>query len=117
MNSEEQNEYKGVIRSFSDQVKLISRLMQDGRVSPFLKLLPFGSLVYFISPFDFPTPIDDIGVVWFFTHLFIEFCPAAIVQEHQVAIEKEYLDKQRGNTEGIEFKEEDIIDVKFSEKE
>ena len=117
MNSKSKNEYKGLIRSFGDQLRLISRLMQDKRISLFLKLLPFGSLVYFISPFDFPTPIDDVGVIWIFTQLFLELCPSAIVQEHQVAIEKEYLDNQRKKYDGVEFTEGDIVDVEFSEKE
>ncbi len=117
MNSEEPKVKKGVIRSFGDQVKLLSRLMQDSRISLFLKALPFGSFVYFVSPFDFPTPIDDIGVIWFFVNLFFELCPAEIVQEHQVAIEKEYLDKQRAEYDGVEFPKGDIVDVEFKEKE
>ena len=116
MNNEK-NKNRNLIRSISDQVKLISRLMQDQRISPFLKLLPFGSLVYFISPFDFPTPIDDAGVIWFFVYLFLELCPADIVQEHRIAIEKEYLDRQRSEDNNAEFPKGEIIDAEFKEKE
>ena len=108
---------RNLIQSLGDQIKLISRLMQDSRVSFFLKILPFGSLVYFISPFDFPTPIDDAGVIWFFASLFLELCPADVVREHQVAIEKENIDKRRERGENIEFSEENIVDVEFKEKE
>ena len=108
---------RNLIRSLGDQIKLISRLIQDKRISPFLKLLPFGSLVYFISPFDFPTPIDDAGVIWFFVYLFVELCPAEIVQEHQVAIQKEYLDKQRAQGFDVEIPEGEIVDAEFVGKE
>ncbi len=107
---------KNLVRSLGDQIKLISKLMQDNRVSPFLKILPFGSLVYFISPFDFPTPIDDIGVIWFFAQLFLELCPVDVVQEHQVAIEKEYIDKQRAMGKEPIFMDDDIIDAEFVDK-
>lgn len=107
---------RNIFQSFSDQIKLVTRLMQDQRISPLLKLLPFGSLIYFISPFDFPTPIDDIGVIWFFASLFLELCPPDVVKEHQVGIEKEYIDKLK--KEGIvEYPEGEIIDVEFVEKE
>ena len=91
--------------------------MQDSRISFFLKILPFDSLVYFISPLDFPTPIDDAGVIWLFASLFLELCPADAVREHQVAIEKENIDKRRERGENIEFSEENIVDVEFKEKE
>ena len=107
---------RNFIQGFGDQIKLITRLMQDPRISPLLKLLPFGSLVYFISPFDFPTPIDDAGVIWFFVYLFLELCPADIVREHWDWIEKQFLAKQK--EEGIvEYPEGEIIDAEFVEKD
>ena len=52
-------------------------------LATFLKLLPLGSIIYMISPLDMVIPvIDDIGVLWFFTYLFIELCPEEIVEEH-----------------------------------
>jgi len=117
MDLKPSNTNKNLIRSVGDQLKLILRLMQDQRVSPFLKLLPFGSLVYFISPFDFPTPIDDVGVIWFFVYLFLELVPADLVREHQVAIEKEYLDKRKVEDGIVEFSDGDIVDAEFREKE
>ena len=63
----------GMFRGIADHLKLIWRLMQDERVNPFLKLLPLGSILYAVSPLDFAVPvIDDIGVLWFFTYMFIE---------------------------------------------
>jgi hypothetical protein len=108
---------RNLIQSLGDQIKLITRLMQDSRVNFFLKILPFGSLVYFISPFDFPTPIDDVGVIWFFASLFLELCPPDVVSEHQVAIEKENIDKRRERGEPVDFAEGDIVDAEFKDKE
>ena len=70
--------------------RLIMRLMNDSRVSGLLKLLPFGSLVYLVSPIDFISgalvPIigaaDDIAIVWFGMTLFVELCPPHVVDEH-----------------------------------
>ncbi len=64
------------------RVKLILRLMADARISPWLKILPIGSALYFLLPDIAPGPIDDIAVVWLGAYLFIELCPSEIVQEH-----------------------------------
>ncbi len=72
------------------RIKLITRLMGDRRVSGFTKLLPWGSLAYLLLPFDFipgglMTVIgaaDDVAVMWFGFTLFLELCPAEVVDEH-----------------------------------
>lgn len=64
------------------RIKLIMRLVGDGRVNPLLKLLPIGSLVYLIVPDIAPGPIDDAAVIWLATYLFVELCPPDVVQEH-----------------------------------
>jgi len=74
---------------FSDitlRIKLILRLMADGRVNPLLKILPIGSLVYLIMPDVAPGPIDDAALIWLATYLFVELCPPAVVQEHLEAL-------------------------------
>ena len=79
----------GVLRNFVLQLKLILRLLGDRRVSFWLKLIPFGALVYLVSPVDFIMGIpgiaalDDAAVVWFGLNLFIELCPPDVVKEHQ----------------------------------
>ncbi|MEK6222860.1 MAG: hypothetical protein N2D54_11495, partial [Chloroflexota bacterium] len=78
----------GFFLGIANHLKLVWRLWQDPRVSPLLKLIPMGSAVYFFSPFDIPGPIDDIGVVWFFTYTFIDLCPPELVAEHRAEIEK-----------------------------
>lgn len=73
---------KGVIGDLSLRIKLILRLIGDSRVSPLLKLIPIGSLAYFVIPDLAPGPIDDVAVMWLATYLFVELCPPNVVQEH-----------------------------------
>jgi hypothetical protein len=68
------------------RIKLIIRLMGDARVSPLVKLLPIGSLLYFVVPDIAPGPIDDAAVIWLATYLFVELCPPDVVQEHMDAL-------------------------------
>ena len=63
-------------------IKLIVRLMGDGRVNPFLKLIPIGSLAYLIWPIDVPGPLDDAAILGLGFYLFLEFCPKDVVEEH-----------------------------------
>jgi uncharacterized membrane protein YkvA (DUF1232 family) len=78
----------GMMRDLVMRLKLIVRLMADGRVSPFLKLLPVASLVYLFFPFDLVSIIpgvsalDDVAIVSLGGYLFVEFCPPDVVQEH-----------------------------------
>ena len=76
----------GFFMGFANRAKLIGRLMMDKRVNPFLKLLPFATLVYLIFP-DFPGPVDDALVIWLGTNLFVELCPPQVVHEIQQEID------------------------------
>jgi hypothetical protein len=60
--------------------------MGDSRVSPLVKLMPIGSLLYFVVPDIAPGPIDDAAVIWLATYLFVELCPPNVVQEHMEAL-------------------------------
>ena len=74
----------GFYQDISNYFKLIFRLMGDKRVSPLVKLLPIGSLIYFIVPVDLLIgPIDDAMVIWLGTKLFVELCPPEVVKEHR----------------------------------
>lgn len=86
------------------RVKLILRLMLDGRVNPFLKLIPIGSVLYVIFPFDIPGPVDDVAILWAGAYFFIEMCPPEVVQEHVDRLEsvvdgefREVTDDDRGS--------------------
>ena len=81
-----QDNSDGVVRGFSRHVKLIIRLMRDSRVNILLKLLPIGSLLYFLIPDIAIGPLDDAFVLWLGTTLFIELCPDDVVQEHRDAL-------------------------------
>ncbi len=76
----------GFLRNLTLQIKLIIRLLGDKRVSPFLKLLPVGAVVYLLNPVDIPGPIDDAAVLWLGTYMFVELCPEEVVKEHMAAL-------------------------------
>jgi uncharacterized membrane protein YkvA (DUF1232 family) len=102
--------------NIAEHLKLVWALWLDPRVNVFLKLLPLGSIVYFISPLDMVIPVvDDVGVLWFFTYLFIELCPQEIVEEHRKQI--------RSTVEGSmaedypDIDEDSIEDAQFRNKE
>ncbi len=105
----------GMFRGIAEHLKLIWLLWNDPRISPFLKLLPLGSLVYLISPLDMAIPIvDDVGVMWFFTYLFIELSPQEIVEEHRRTI-RNTVNAEWAKTPQPDFEEEDIQDAEFHE--
>ena len=105
----------GLFQNIAEHLQLVWKLWLDPRISPFLKLLPLGSIIYMISPLDMVIPvIDDIGVLWFFTYLFIELCPEEIVEEH--------LSEIRSTIEGTvvndysDIDEDSIEDAQFHPK-
>jgi hypothetical protein len=77
-----------VIDLTTRNLRLIWRLLTDKRVSPLLKLLPIGSLVYLVSPDFLPlNPIDDAVILWLGSYLFLELCPPELVAEHRRQID------------------------------
>src|SRR4030067_1161963 len=76
----------GIFQDLTLRLKLILRLLGDGRVNPLLKILPIGSLVYLLVPDIAPGPIDDAAVIWLATYLFVELCPPGVGQEHLEAL-------------------------------
>lgn len=107
----------GFINDLTSRFKLITRLMADSRVSPLLKLLPIGTLIYLVVPDLIPTPVDDAALIWLGTYLFVELCPPDVVQEHLAAINQvvpgQWQDPMRGNP-GDE--KGDVIDAEFNEE-
>jgi hypothetical protein len=59
-------------------------------VNPFLKILPFGTLIYVISPIDLLSlnPLDDAFIIWAGTTLFVELCPPDVIEEHMQALNR-----------------------------
>lgn len=78
----------GFFQDISNRVRLVARLIGDPRVSPLIKLLPFGTLLYVIFPDLLPlNPVDDAVVLWLGTYLFVELCPPEVVSEHMRKLE------------------------------
>jgi uncharacterized membrane protein YkvA (DUF1232 family) len=79
---------EGFFREIANQVRLVIRLIADPRVNIWIKLLPIGSLIYLVFPFDFLPifPIDDAVVIGLGTYMFIELCPPDVVREHKEAL-------------------------------
>ena len=78
------------------QSRLVWRLLHDGRVPGWVKLIPFAGLVYLLSPIDLVPDLmlpglgqlDDLAVILLSLKLFVDLCPPGIV--------KEYLDELAG---------------------
>lgn len=102
----------GIFNDLAARIKLIVRLMGDSRVSPLLKLLPIGSLLYFIIPDIAIGPIDDVAIVWLGSYLFVELCPPEVVEEHMAALRSQPLP---GQARDIPGSEDDVIDGEFWE--
>ena len=109
----------GMLRDFVLRVKLILRLIGDGRVSPWLKILPIAGLLYLISPIDLIPDIalpiigelDDAAVLWITNYLFIELCPPNVVREHVKAI-----NAQSKITNSDDVVDADSVEVKDEKK-
>jgi uncharacterized membrane protein YkvA (DUF1232 family) len=103
----------GMTHDLVNRVKLILKLMGDSRVSPLVKLIPVGALVYLVSPIDIVMGIpgvaalDDAAVLWFGSSLFIELCPPEVVQEHRQTIESNLADT---SDEIVDVEPTDITD-------
>jgi len=111
------------LQVFGERIRLILRLMADGRVNFLLKLLPLGSLAYAIWPIDIPTPIDDVALVMFANYMFLEMCPPDVVEEHLERLRKSpglgFLGSSNSNendtTAPTSKVDGDIIDGEFQE--
>lgn len=99
----------GMLRELVLRLKLIGRLMSDGRVNLFLKLIPLASLAYLVFPFDLVSIIpgisalDDVAIVSLGGYLFVELCPPAVVKEH--------MDELQNNVEDTD----DVIDAESTD--
>ena len=102
----------GVFSDLATRIKLVIRLIGDPRVSPFLKILPIGSVLYFLIPDLAPGPIDDVAVIWLGSYLFVELCPPEVVQEHMQALNQIV----PGEWKNPEQPEGDVIEGEFWEK-
>jgi uncharacterized membrane protein YkvA (DUF1232 family) len=97
----------GMIHNVVVRTKLVLRLMADPRVSPLIKLIPIGSIIYLVSPIDIIMGIpglaalDDAAILGLGYYFFIEMCPPGVVDEHLKAIEGSEEKKQTGASEDV----------------
>jgi uncharacterized membrane protein YkvA (DUF1232 family) len=103
----------GIFSNIGNEIRLVMRLLGDPRIGWWLKLLPFGTLVYFVFPDIAPGPIDDALVIGVGVYLFVEMCPTEIVEEHREALRNtingEWRDPETSQDDEVveaEFKEE-----------
>ena len=104
----------GFFSGVSDHIKLVIRLMGDKRVSPFLKLIPIGTVAYLFIPDLIIGPLDDAAIIGLGIYIFVELCPPEIVEEHRAALARtipgQWHDPQQTGDDEIvdaEFREED----------
>lgn len=100
----------GILNDLTQRIKLIVRLMGDDRVSPLLKLLPVGTVVYLLFPDLVPGPIDDAAIIWLGSYLFVELCPPEVVAEHMAA-----LAQAAGTAQSPSGANEEIVEGEFWE--
>ena len=109
----------GFFQGISNRARLIVRLMGDKRISPLLKLLPIGSLIYLVVPTDLMPiiPVDDAAVLWLGSYMFVELCPQDIVQEHWDQIQKaaNILDPKAEQAARPKEPEADVVDAEFTD--
>lgn len=82
-------EAAGILAEIIKNIKLIWRLLNDRRVSPWLKMIIPGTLLYLLFPVDIVPDIvpglgqlDDIAVILLGLRLFVEMCPKEVVRQH-----------------------------------
>jgi hypothetical protein len=116
-------QYKGgVFQDLTNRIKLILRLLGDRRVSPLLKLIPIGSVLYLLFPDIAPGPIDDAAIIWLGAYLFVELCPPTVVEEHMAELYRTIPGQWRDPLQNQEAEsdvgaaEEEIIEGEFREE-
>ena len=105
----------GFFGELSTRIKLILRLIADGRVNPLIKILPIASLLYLIAPDLAPGPVDDAMIIWLGAYLFVELSPPDIVEEHLKKIRSSVV-SQLSEEKKSEFRPEDIEDAEYWEE-
>ena len=78
-----------MMASLVKNARLIWRLLWDGRISAWLKMIPAASLAYLIMPIDFVSDLflglgqlDDLAVLLLSLRLFILLAPPEVVESH-----------------------------------
>ena len=82
-------EAAGILAEVIKNIKLIWRLLNDRRISPWLKMIIPVTLLYLLFPVDIVPDfvpglgqLDDIAVILLGLKFFVEMCPEEIVRQH-----------------------------------
>jgi uncharacterized membrane protein YkvA (DUF1232 family) len=78
-----------ILAEIIKNIKLIWRLLNDRRISSWVKMIIPATLLYLLFPFDIVPDIapglgqlDDIAVILLGLKIFVEMCPSEIVRQH-----------------------------------
>jgi uncharacterized membrane protein YkvA (DUF1232 family) len=103
----------GMVKDALLRIKLTLRLIADGRVNIWLKLLPIAGVAYLFFPFDIASDVipvlgqlDDVAILWLANHFFIEFCPPDVVRElvRNLTSNSDIIDEESNKPQG------DVVD-------
>jgi uncharacterized membrane protein YkvA (DUF1232 family) len=82
-------EAASILAEIIKNIKLIWRLLNDGRISLGVKMIIPATLLYLLFPVDIIPDIapglgqiDDIAVILLGLKIFVEMCPNEIVRQH-----------------------------------
>lgn len=92
-------ETAGFVGGLVKQARLAWRLLHDGRVPGWVKLIPLAGLIYFLSPIDLIPDlmlpglgeVDDVVMILLALKVFVDLSPPGVVREHL----EELMGKQR----------------------
>ena len=104
----------GILKDLTLRAKLMFSLLADRRINPWIKLIPLGALIYFVSPIDLiPNAVvpgigalDDAAILWMGYYAFLELCPPELVRElaKKLVSNSEIVDEVKREEEG------DVVD-------
>jgi uncharacterized membrane protein YkvA (DUF1232 family) len=88
--SSDLQETAGFLGGLVRQGRLAWRLLNDGRVPGWVKLIPFAGLLYFLSPIDLIPDlmlpglgeVDDVVILLLALKMFVDLAPSGVVREH-----------------------------------
>lgn len=85
--------WPGLLRTLFSHLRLSVRLVREPRVPLLTKMLPFGGLLYVVSPLDLIPDVlpvvgqlDDLSLIAMVLGTFLRLCPAAAIAFHRAAI-------------------------------
>lgn len=106
-----------IFMSLVNRLRLTWRLMMDGRVPIFLKVIPFAPIAYLLWPIDvlpdlfpFLGQLDDLGMFIVGMEAFIALAPRQVVQEHQAELEAGSAPGSSSRQTGARRNPDDVVD-------